>query len=182
MKPIAWFGMFLFLLSATHPLCADEASKIAKVEEFFRLSRFQQTMGQLMQMVRQQTDARMIEQISGSQVPPGPREDLNRYQDEIYDLLDEAMGWEAMKAEYIRAYVDAFTEEELDGIVAFYRSPAGQSLVEKTPQLMARASQVTQQRMATIAPKLQELARRWRAHVEEKMRQNSGEANAPPAP
>ena len=38
----------------------------------------------------------------------------------------------------IQAYTDVYTGEEIDGMLAFYRSPAGRAMVSKYPHLMTR--------------------------------------------
>lgn len=161
----------ILLLAAPYCLRADEASKLAKAAEYFELAQFKQNMSQLMQVVRNQTNAQMLGQMTGSKLPPELRDDLNRFQDEVYKVLDEALGWESMKSEYARLYAEAFTEEEIDGMLAFYRSPAGRAMVAKTPQLMQATSEISQRRLAAIAPQVQDLTRKWKEIVAERMRQ-----------
>ncbi len=42
-------------------------------------------------------------------------------------------------------YAEVFTEEELDAMLAFYTSPAGQSMIKKMPQMMGHTMQLSQQ-------------------------------------
>jgi hypothetical protein len=44
-------------------------------------------------------------------------------------------------------YMQAFTEQELDEINAFYSSPAGSKLIEKLPELIKRRDRLAMQRM-----------------------------------
>jgi len=70
-------------------------------------------------------------------------------------VIDEVMPQmiKDMEAIMVPACAEIFTEEELAGLVGFYESPAGQSLVVKTPQLSARTSP----EMAKLMPKYQVL-------------------------
>ena len=47
----------------------------------------------------------------------------------------------------IKVYADTFTEEELKGLISFYKSPVGQKFIEKTPELMKRSMELSQKRM-----------------------------------
>ena len=45
----------------------------------------------------------------------------------------------------------------MDGIIAFYKSPAGEAMLAKTPAIMAKANELVQQQMATVMPEIQKL-------------------------
>lgn len=155
------------------PLSADEASRAAKVEEFFRLTRMESTYSQMMDLIRRQTGAQFVQQLTGVQLPPQYQKDLEDFQSDVFALMDSEMGWERMKPEYIRLYAEAYTEEELDAIVAFYRTPAGQSMVAKTPALMEKSSVLSQAKMALIAPKVQERMQTFVRQMAEKAAQST---------
>jgi hypothetical protein len=59
----------------------------------------------------------------------------------------------------VNLFADAYSEAELDDIIAFYKSPTGQAMVAKGPLLMTKASGIAQQRLAEVMPRLQELMR-----------------------
>lgn len=54
-------------------------------------------------------------------------------------------------------YSEVFTEEELMGILDFYRSPAGVAMTEKMPQLMEKMMPAQQKMMMGLSPKLQSI-------------------------
>lgn len=170
----------LLLIFVLAPLCADDASRAAKVEEFFRLTNLENTYTQMIELVRRQTGAQFIQQLTGVQLPPSYQADLEAFQADVFALMDSEMGWERMKAEYIRLYTEAYTEEELDAIVAFYRTPAGQSMVAKTPSLMEKSSALSQAKMALIAPKVQERMQAFARKMAEKAAQSSTESQPKP--
>ncbi len=55
-----------------------------------------------------------------------------------------------------QVYIDTYTDQELDGILAFYHSPAGQALIAKSPQLMARTMQLVQTQMNEVQPQIRQ--------------------------
>jgi hypothetical protein len=82
--------------------------------------------------------------------------------DRVMDVVSTELGWDKIKEEYIALYVETFTEDELKGLIAFYKSPAGQAFVAKQPELMRRSVQINQRIMASVMPKLQEMLRESR--------------------
>jgi hypothetical protein len=51
-------------------------------------------------------------------------------------LMREEMSWEKLEPMYYEIYQKALTQDEVDGMVAFYKTKAGQALVKKMPGLM----------------------------------------------
>jgi hypothetical protein len=72
-------------------------------------------------------------------------------------VVNESFGWKALEADYIKLYADTYTESELDGILAFYKSPAGQAMLTKAPQLSAGTMEIVHSRMGAFQPKMQAL-------------------------
>ena len=51
-------------------------------------------------------------------------------------VMRDEMNWQKMKPLYIQLYQDTFEQEEVDGMLAFYASPAGQAVVNKMPLVL----------------------------------------------
>jgi uncharacterized protein len=81
-------------------------------------------------------------------------------QEEMIDLLEHELSWEATKAEYAEIYASTFTAEEIAGLITFYQSPLGRALLLKTPDLTVKTMEITQRRMANVLPKIRELVRK----------------------
>jgi hypothetical protein len=62
-----------------------------------------------------------------------------------------------LKPLYVKVFAETFTEEELDGMLSFYKSPAGKAMMEKMPQMMARMMPLMQQWMADMKPDLDKI-------------------------
>jgi hypothetical protein len=56
---------------------------------------------------------------------------------------------------YEKAYAETFTQEEVDGLIAFYGSPAGQAFAEKQPLVIQNTNRLIQQRLGAITAKIQ---------------------------
>lgn len=61
----------------------------------------------------------------------------------------------AMAEQLIALQAEIYTEDELQGLVDFYRSPAGEALVEKAPQLIERTLQISINWSKAVMPDLQ---------------------------
>lgn len=52
------------------------------------------------------------------------------------------MTWAEVGPEFVRIYTDTFTEPELRAMVAFYQTPTGRKLADRTPELTRRGGEV----------------------------------------
>lgn len=67
------------------------------------------------------------------------------------------MDWEGMLSEI---YAEVFTEEELQGLIDFYKTPVGQKFIEKQLALQKATMGRMQIEMAKMMPKIQEAAQK----------------------
>lgn len=71
----------------------------------------------------------------------------------------------AMRSTYTTSYQEAFTQEELDGMLKFYESPAGLALINKMPLVIRRSVELMQARRGPLMQKFQESARKATAEI-----------------
>ncbi len=71
-------------------------------------------------------------------------------------VMHEEMNWQKMKPQYVKLYEDTFSQEEINGLNAFYSSPAGQAYLAKMPMLMQHTMQLMQATMQSITPRLKQ--------------------------
>ncbi len=83
---------------------------------------------------------------------------MDKQQSRMVALLKTEFSWDKMKDAFAKIYRETFTQEEVDGLIAFYQSPVGQAFVKKQPQLMQQTMQVMQQRMGPLMQKIQKMA------------------------
>lgn len=98
--------------------------------------------------------------LNGRQPTPREQEFIDKLASESAALIREEMNWAFMRPLMVGIYRDTFTQEEVDAQIAFYRTPAGASVVAKLPAVMDATMAALQQRMRSMIPKLQALAQK----------------------
>ena len=83
--------------------------------------------------------------------------------------LKGALSWEGVKEDYVKIYTQVFTEEEIRALIGFYKSPIGQKLVSKQPELMQKSMELSQKRFMEIMPRLMSLMQEAMPESEETM-------------
>ncbi|MBI5277333.1 MAG: DUF2059 domain-containing protein [Burkholderiales bacterium] len=69
-------------------------------------------------------------------------------------VLRAELNWATLKPDMIQMYQDVFTQEEIDGMIAFIGTPAGQAMMGKMPALMQRSMVLGQTRMRALMPRM----------------------------
>jgi hypothetical protein len=149
------------LLLTLPPAHADETTPRAKVEQLMTLTKVDAMLDQLMDQVTTSMKTSSEQQMAKANPTPEQQIAFTKFNNKINTIIKDELSMEKLKPVMIKVYMDTYTEEELDGIVAFYRSPAGQAFVAKQPQLMQRSMQLMQQQMMTLQPRLEEASKEF---------------------
>jgi uncharacterized protein len=128
------------------PLLADEASKSAKAEELLQLAQGDQMMKMMEPMMKG-----MMAQAN-QDMPAEQRAKVGEMQGKVMALVTASLN--KAKPALVKAYTDTYTEEDLDGILAFYKSPAGKAFLQKMPEVMQRSMPVMMQMMTDLQPEI----------------------------
>jgi len=72
-------------------------------------------------------------------------------------FLRKYIGWAALKEDIAHMYMQAFSEEELKAMNAFYITPTGQKVINVVPQLVQQRNQLAMQRLQQHIGELQEI-------------------------
>jgi uncharacterized protein len=104
-------------------------------------------------------DSMVQKQLEGQNVTPEQRQEIEARRKVAGDMIKDLLKWDSMESLYLKVYEDTFTQEEIDGMAAFYASPAGRAVIAKLPLAAKNTLSEMQQRMQQMIPKLQQMAR-----------------------
>jgi hypothetical protein len=94
-----------------------------------------------------------VDQMLQIQVQQQPQ--LAQFQPQMRDFLNKYMSWASLKDDMAKAYMNEFTEPELNELTKFYQSPVGKKTVEKMPALMQQGAAMGQKRVQEHIGELQ---------------------------
>ncbi len=149
--------LVMMLVVAPMGARADEASKQAKVKELFAVMHIDHTLDRMRSAMAAQVQATAKNAPGTEQMTPEKKKMQQEFIDNSMKVVDENFGWTALEPAYVKLYADTYTEAELDSILAFYKSPGGQAMLAKTPQLSSGVMAIVHGRMEGFQPKMQAL-------------------------
>jgi hypothetical protein len=145
----------LFSAAAAH---ADDATKHAKVKELFQLTSMQNRVDQIRISALAQARSFAAQQFANTGVSAQQdNQGLAAYYDKLNSLVAQSYNWTKLEPAYEQIYADLYTEDELDGILAFYKSPVGQAFLAKTPEATRQVLQLSKQQFDALTPQLEKL-------------------------
>ena len=125
--------IFAFCLStATYaaPPTPESVDKLLKLMQ----------MEKMLDAVRPQIDSIMkssMEQATqGKTASPEEQKILDNFRAKAVAITQNELTMEKMKPMYVDIYTKNFTQSDIDGLIAFYESPAGKAYIEKMPAVM----------------------------------------------
>jgi hypothetical protein len=86
---------------------------------------------------------------------PEVAQQVQQMMPKILDSVYKQMTWESLKPDFIQIYSEVFTEQEIKDLTAFYKTPLGQKLIEKMPEVSEKSMLIMQKRMPAMMADMQ---------------------------
>jgi hypothetical protein len=151
------------LLGFTASARADEGAKLAKIDAILDASH----VDRLIQQTMDQLETMTTNQIKQLKLPDESRPAAEELRQKVVALVAGKLNWQSLKPVYVRLYADTFTEEELGSILDFYRTPAGQALLDKMPLLFQKTMETVQDLIKDLIPEtskmFQDFAKKYKS-------------------
>lgn len=143
--------LLIGLLSFSALTLAEEKELRSSLEEMFAVTH----MERMLDGPYQQLDRVFFNVVKGMEVPKSSRPIVKDFYAKYNALIKEELSWDKVKEPIIDSYSEVFTQEEVDELVRFYKTPVGQKMRSNMPQLMQASQQSIQAAVQAMMPKLQ---------------------------
>ena len=149
--------------------CAMAAHAEASTASIVRLLQVSGT-SQMMDNMKPHLEKMMRESfkdlVEDKSLSPKQQRVMDAWPAKFAKLMGEEMSWPQMEPDVVRIYQESFDQAEIDGLIAFYESPTGKSMVQKMPLVMAKSAEMSQRQMQRLMPKMKALMEDTRAEME----------------
>ena len=121
----------------------------AAIDELLEVMRLREQTSSMLDAMNQEfaQNASMFAQKSGTAENAAVQQRMQAMQQQMGQILREEMAWEKVRPVYRQVYKESLTAEEVAGMLAFYRTPVGQSVLQKQPQITERAMQISREQI-----------------------------------
>lgn len=154
------------LFSTTTAALAAEPASEASIRALLAVTQARELLDGMSAQLEAQMNAGIVAALGERQPSPRQQQAIDRMKARMLVLLREELAWERMEPMHLRIYRETLTEDEVAGMLAFYRTPAGQALIRKMPLVMQKIMPEMQGVMASVMPKMQQIQREFMAEMQ----------------
>ncbi|MGF1736845.1 DUF2059 domain-containing protein [Photobacterium satsumensis] len=90
-----------------------------------------------------------VDQLLAMQLQTQPQ--LQPFEHTIREFFNTYMSGESLRDDFVQLYMDAYTQDELEEMIAFLQTPTGQKSLKLSPLLMRKGVEIGQKRMMESA-------------------------------
>lgn len=156
----------LLLWAPLQVVAADAPASDASIRELLEVTETRKLVdgmtGQLDAVMRDS----MSQALGDTQLTDEQQKILDDMRQRFVAVMTAEMSWERYEPLMLQVYRQSFTQSEVDGMLAFYRTDAGRAVIAKMPAVMQNSMQLVQQQMSQTFPKLQEIMKESAAKLE----------------
>ena len=164
----------LFITSVLALLVGQAAAAPAStesVEALLTLTKTESTFDTMYASMEQFMRQSMQQAALGRTLTPPQQQVIDTVPAKFVAVMRSELNWDKLKPQFVQLYRETFDQEEIDGLVAFYSSTAGQAFVNKMPIVVQKSMAMSQSQMQALLPKM--TAAIEQAMAEAKLTQNT---------
>ncbi len=132
-RQLVW--CFCFLVAV--PAFANDAPPTEEsIQQLLELTNVRQLLDQMKLQFDSLMSTAVRDAQQGQTLTPERQAIVDRMRVKMTAVMNETLNWDTLMPLYVRTYRASLTQDELDGMIAFYQSPAGQAYIKKMPVIM----------------------------------------------
>jgi hypothetical protein len=160
--------LLLLALSSSLLRAADSPPSDASIKQLLEVTHAHKILDATMAQMDGLMKQTMQQATQGRKITPEIQKDIDKRQAEVTAAVKEALDWSKLEPMYTRIYQKSFTQTEIDGLIAFYKTPSGQALIGKMPVVMQNTLTEMQDLMRPMLQRMQQNGRDVAAEIQEK--------------
>ena len=126
----------------------------ASIDELFKVTKMESMVDGMYAQIDQMTKSMSKQALGDIKLTPEQEKRAAAVSADVQKLMREEMGWQKLKLDFSRIYSESLSQDEIDGLIAFYKSAAGQAFTNKMPLIMQKSMAVTEAKMVELMPKM----------------------------
>jgi hypothetical protein len=141
-------------IALPHGFAADQQPTEASVKQLLEVTQIRKllesTMSQMDALMKQATQ----QVTQGQAITPEVQKEIDKGRTESISMMKEILDWNKLEPMYVRIYQKSFNQQEIDSLIAMYKSPAGQMLLTKMPTVLQNTMGEMQQLMQPVMQRI----------------------------
>jgi uncharacterized protein len=157
-------NLFVFTLCVSLVHAADTPSAApapvpteASIKQLLEVAQAHKLIDSVMAQMDNLLQQTIAQATKGQQIPAKVQKDIDQRRAEVLAMMKDLLDWKKLEPMYVRIYQKTFSQQEVDGMIAFYKTPAGQAVMSKMPVAMQNTIDEMQQMMGPVMQRMQQV-------------------------
>jgi len=129
------------------------------IRQLLQIQKAQTVLEQVARQVDAQFTATLNQQLQNKTLSDEDRQRIDDARARLKVITGKLLAWKSMEPMYLKIYGDTFSQSEIDSMIAFYSSPAGQAVVAKLPLVAQNTLNAMHEQMKSLMPQVQQIAK-----------------------
>jgi uncharacterized protein len=139
------------------PAATSDIPSEASIKQLLETAQVHKLLDSVMTQMDSMLQQTIKQTTQGRKVSPKIQKDIDKRQAEVMAILKDLLDWKKLEPMYTRVYQKSFNQQEVDGMIAFYQTPAGQAVITKMPLVMQNTMNEMQELMSPVIQKMQKM-------------------------
>lgn len=171
----------LFLIVSSGCLAVTAPSD-ASLRELLQVTQVHKLVDGMIPQIDQMMKASMAQSLGGRKLTVQQQRIVDGMEQKMMAIVRGELSWSHLEPMYLRIYRESLTQSEVDGMVAFYKTPAGAAVVTKMPVVMQKTMVAMQQMMGPMMQQVQSVIQETAAEMKAASMSEHGAEPAAAAP
>lgn len=150
-------GICIFLALAGTALASDAPPTDKSVAELLDVMNAHQLIDGMKGQIDAMLAATMRDAMRGKPVTPERQAIIDRMQARVQEVINQTLDWDTLRPVYMRTYSASFSQDEVNGMLKFYKSNVGQAVIKKLPLVLQNVMEDVQGMTKPMQKKLQQI-------------------------
>jgi len=105
--------------------------------------------------LEQNMRASLVSSTQGRALSPEQQRAMDAAISKVVTVIRSEVSFDRFKPMYMKIYRESLDQSEVDGMIAFYQTPAGQAVIKKMPLIAQKSMDAVRQMLGGMAPKIE---------------------------
>lgn len=144
------------VLMSLLPLSALAAAPTdASLEQLMEVTRVRELMASMQAPIEQNIRASAAIALKGKSLTAAQQQELEVVLQKVAAIVRSEVSYDKLKPTYLKIYRESLDQAEVDGMIAFYKTPPGQAVILKMPVIAQKSMGAVQEMLGSLMPRLE---------------------------
>jgi len=147
-------SLFISAAQAAEGKAGENKASEESIRQLMQVTEARKLVDQMYRRIDSMMLAEIQKTFQSTDVPAKERAFIEKLQAKLFQLFKEEASWEKLEPVYVKIYMENFSQQEIEGMLVFYKSPTGQAMIRKMPLVMQSSIAELQARLQPITQKM----------------------------